>query len=71
MESRENNLRFTETIKRFARFGFVGASGVLVERSPSRRHLPRVADTCAQIYIHVVFAVEGRQNLIPTQHNIF
>ena len=28
-----------------------------------------MANTYTQIYIHVVFAVEGRQNLIPTQHN--
>jgi REP element-mobilizing transposase RayT len=28
-----------------------------------------VADTYTQIYIHVVFAVEGRQSLIDPQHN--
>jgi REP element-mobilizing transposase RayT len=28
-----------------------------------------VANTYTQIYIHVVFAVEGRQNLIPPEHN--
>jgi putative transposase len=28
-----------------------------------------VANTCTQIYIHVVFAVEGRQNLIRPEHN--
>ena len=28
-----------------------------------------MANTYTQIYIHVVFAVEGRQNLIPAQHN--
>jgi REP element-mobilizing transposase RayT len=28
-----------------------------------------MANTYTQIYIHVVFAVEGRQNLIPPQHN--
>jgi REP element-mobilizing transposase RayT len=33
------------------------------------RHLRRVANTYAQIYIHVVFAVEGRQNLILAEHN--
>jgi putative transposase len=27
-----------------------------------------VANTYTQIYIHVVFAVEGRQNLIPSEH---
>jgi putative transposase len=28
-----------------------------------------MANTYTQIYIHVVFAVEGRQNLIKTEHN--
>jgi putative transposase len=28
-----------------------------------------MANTYSQIYIHVVFAVEGRQNLIPPAHN--
>jgi putative transposase len=28
-----------------------------------------MADTYTQIYIHVVFAVEGRQNLIKPEHN--
>lgn len=28
-----------------------------------------MANTYAQIYIHVVFAVEGRQNLIKAEHN--
>ena len=28
-----------------------------------------MANTYTQIYIHVVFAVEGRQNLIHTEHN--
>jgi putative transposase len=28
-----------------------------------------MADTYARIYIHVVFAVEGRQNLIKPEHN--
>jgi len=27
-----------------------------------------MANTYTQIYIHVVFAVEGRQNLIPSEH---
>src|SRR5579859_6746357 len=31
MELRENNARLMQTIKRFARFGFVGASGVVVD----------------------------------------
>ena len=29
-----------------------------------------MANTYTQIYIHVVFAVEGRQNLIPPEHNV-
>ena len=28
-----------------------------------------MANTYTQIYIHVVFAVEGRHNLIPPEHN--
>jgi len=28
-----------------------------------------MANTYTQIYVHVVFAVEGRQNLIPPKHN--
>lgn len=28
-----------------------------------------MANTYTQIYIHIVFAVEGRQNLIPSEHN--
>ena len=33
------------------------------------RHLRLMANTYTQIYIHVVFAVEGRQNLIQPEHN--
>ena len=33
------------------------------------RHIRRMANTYTQIYIHVVFAVEGRQNLIEPEHN--
>src|SRR5271170_2826508 len=28
-----------------------------------------MANTYSQIYLHVVFAVEGRQNLVPPEHN--
>jgi putative transposase len=28
-----------------------------------------VANTYTQIYVHIVFAVERRQNLIPPEHN--
>src|SRR5579871_6400491 len=28
-----------------------------------------MANTYSQIYVHVVFATEGRQNLIPPKHN--
>jgi len=31
--------------------------------------VPLMASTYTQIYIHVVFAVEGRQNLIRQEHN--
>jgi len=33
------------------------------------RHLPRMANTYTQIYIHIVFAVEGRQNLVKPEYN--
>jgi REP element-mobilizing transposase RayT len=33
------------------------------------RHLQGMANTYSQIYLHVVFAVEGRQNLIRPEHN--
>lgn len=49
---------------------------IFVERPARRipklrqeRHLPRMANTYTQIYLHVVFAVEGRQNLIKPEHN--
>jgi hypothetical protein len=29
-----------------------------------------MANTCTQIYIHVVFAVEGRQSLIEPGHAV-
>jgi len=28
-----------------------------------------MANTYTQIYLHVVFGVEGRQSLIPAEHN--
>ena len=34
-----------------------------------RRSKQRMANTYTQIYIHVVFAVESRQNLIAPEHN--
>ena len=33
------------------------------------RHLPRMANSYTQIYIHGIFAVEGRQFLIQPAHN--
>jgi hypothetical protein len=33
------------------------------------RHLQAMANTYTQIYIHAVFAVEGRQSLISPEHN--
>ena len=32
--------------------------------------VPPVANTYTQIYIQVVFAVEGRQNLLPPEHSM-
>jgi hypothetical protein len=29
-----------------------------------------MANTYTQIYIHIVFAVQGRQNLIGRKHNV-
>jgi REP-associated tyrosine transposase len=50
--------------------------GIIVEPPPKNifklrqeRHLPLMANTYTQIYVHVVFAVEGRQNLIQPEHN--
>ena len=36
---------------------------------PPGPHLPAMANTYTQIYIHVVFAVEARQHVIPATHN--
>jgi REP element-mobilizing transposase RayT len=33
------------------------------------RHLQQMANTYTQIYIHAIFAVEGRQSLIRPEHN--
>jgi hypothetical protein len=33
------------------------------------RHIQVVANTYTQIYLHIVFAVEGWQNLIAPEHN--
>jgi REP element-mobilizing transposase RayT len=41
----------------------------MVFKLGQERHLLRLANTYTQIYIHVVFAVEGRQNLIQEEHN--
>src|SRR5271156_1673643 len=38
-------------------------------QAPSERHITGMANTYTQIYIQVVFAVEGRQNLIAPEHN--
>jgi putative transposase len=37
--------------------------------APTALKTTRMANTYTQIYIHVVFAVEGRQNLIAPEHN--
>jgi hypothetical protein len=40
-----------------------------ISKLRQERHLPGMAHTYPQIYIHAVFAVEGRQNLIKPEHN--
>jgi hypothetical protein len=40
-----------------------------ISKLRQERHLPGMAHTYTQIYIHAVFAVEGRQNLIKPEHN--
>jgi REP element-mobilizing transposase RayT len=36
---------------------------------PRDGHVPNMANTYTQIYIHIVFAVEGRQSLLTAEHN--
>lgn len=48
---------------------FVEAEAIWISKLREERHLPRMANTYTQIYIHVVFAVEGRQNLIRPEHD--
>jgi REP element-mobilizing transposase RayT len=48
---------------------FVETSRKKIFKLRQERHLPRMANTYTQIYIHIVFAVEGRQNLIQPEHN--
>src|ERR1043165_225754 len=40
-------------------------ANVRTEKNP---HLARMANTYSQIYIHVVFAVHARENLIRSEH---
>jgi REP element-mobilizing transposase RayT len=40
----------------------------VLSHQPERKHVV-MANTYSQIYIHIVFAVEGRQNLIDSVHN--
>jgi REP element-mobilizing transposase RayT len=47
----------------------VELGAIWISKLRQERHLPRMANTYTQIYIHVVFAVEGRQNLIRPEHN--
>ncbi len=54
----------------------VRRTGIFVVNEPKKipklrqeRHLLFVANTYTQIYLHIVFAVEGRQSLIPSEHN--
>jgi putative transposase len=55
--------------KRRRRDIFVEPDGKRFSKLRQERHLPGMANTYTQIYIHVVFAVEGRQNLINPEHN--
>src|ERR1700722_17995543 len=48
---------------------FVVNESKKISKLRQERHLLRVANTYTQIYIHIVFAVEGRQNLIKPEHN--
>jgi REP element-mobilizing transposase RayT len=48
---------------------FVETNRKKIPKLRQERHLPRMANTYTQIYIHIVFAVEGRQNLIQPEHN--
>ena len=41
----------------------------MISKLRQERHLPGMANTYTQIYIQVVFAVEGRQSLIALEHN--
>ncbi len=43
--------------------------GKMIFKLRQERHLLTMANTYSQIYIHIVFAVEGRQNLIQARHN--
>ena len=42
---------------------------IKISKLRQERHPLRMANTYTQIYIQVVFAVEGRQNLIAPEHN--
>src|ERR1700743_3489373 len=55
--------------KRRRRGIFVAPQAKSIFKLRQERHLPGMANTYTQIYIHVVFAVEGRQNLIKLKHN--
>jgi hypothetical protein len=59
----------TGLIKRRRRGIFVEPEEKKIFKLRQERHIPRMANTYTQIYIHVVFAVEGRQNLIKPEHN--
>jgi putative transposase len=48
---------------------FVEDDSKKIPKLREERHLLFAANTYTQIYIHIVFAVEGRQSLIPSEHN--
>jgi len=47
----------------------VDANAKRFQKLRRERYLPHMANTYTQIYIHIVFAVEGRQSLIQPKHN--
>jgi len=65
----EENAIQCSNLQRRRRDIFVESQPKKIFQLRQERHIPRMANTCTQIYIHVVFAVEGRQYLIAHEHN--
>ena len=60
---------FSAAAQRRRREIFVETKTIKISKLRQERHLRRMANTYTQIYIHIVFAVEGRQSLIKPEHN--